>query len=57
MPQFLPYAWAVQFGNDLKALFQDRSKAEQYAANSHGVLIPLYDLRPLDPLPPEKELT
>lgn len=46
--QFLPYAWAVEFGKDLHhALFNERPRAEQYAADSHWVLVPLYDLREL----------
>lgn len=57
MAQFLPYAWAVEFGKGLHALFTERPRAEQYAVDSHGIVVPLYDLRPLDPLPPEKDLT
>lgn len=46
--QFLPYAWAVEFGKDLRALFTERTRAEQYAADSHGAIVPLYDMRALD---------
>lgn len=44
----LPYAWAVEFRNDLRALLLERARAEQYAVSSHGILVPLYDLRELD---------
>lgn len=49
MAQFLPFAWCGIFRNDLHALFNERSSAEKYAADSHGVLVPLYDLRALEP--------
>jgi hypothetical protein len=49
MKQFLPYAWAVETANDFKALILDRTRATQYAADSHGILVPLYDLRELEP--------
>lgn len=49
MAQFLPYAWAVEFKDEFKALILDRARAIQYAADSHGVLVPLYDLRELEP--------
>ncbi len=49
MAQFLPFAWAVIFRDDLHALFNERSSAEKYAAAAHGILVPLYDLRELEP--------
>lgn len=53
---FLPYAWAVEFRDDFKALILERVRAVQYAADSHGILVPLYDLRSLEPpnTPPPK---
>ena len=54
MAQFLPVAWMVIFAKDLHALFNERPAAELYAVRSHGLLVPLYDLRSLDPpKPPE----
>jgi hypothetical protein len=38
----MPYAWAVEFGKGLVALFIDRAKAERYAAVSHGLIVPLF---------------
>ena len=38
-----PYAWAVEYGQGLRALFLDHARAEQFAANTHGVLKPLYE--------------
>lgn len=35
---FMPYGWAVEFGKDLKAWFDDHTKALNFAAKSHGVL-------------------
>ena len=36
-----PWAWGVQTPDGYRAAFVDRAKAEQYAANTHGVLVPL----------------
>jgi hypothetical protein len=38
-----PVAWRVDFGKGLRALFLDYAKAAQFAVNSHGVLVPLYE--------------
>ena len=35
------YAWAVEYGKGLVALFLDRSRAEHAAVMLHGVLVPL----------------
>lgn len=52
--QILPYAWAVEgFKDGFCALILDRARAIQYAADSHGILVPLYDLRSLEPPKPE----
>jgi hypothetical protein len=39
-----PIAWMVTYGErlQLKALFVEQARAEQFAATHHGVIIPLY---------------
>jgi hypothetical protein len=36
-------AWRVDFGKGLRALFLDYARAAQFAASTHGVLVPLYE--------------
>ena len=40
---FRAYAWAVEFGNDCRALILEEPRALQYAASSHGIIKPLYE--------------
>ena len=40
-----PYAWAVEFGKGQRAVLLDHARAEEYAARSHGVIVPLFDQR------------
>ena len=40
---FRAYAWAVEFGNDCRALILEEPRAIQYAASSHGIIKPLYE--------------
>lgn len=36
-----PWAWAVVTSDGFVAVFIDRASAERYAANTHGVVVPL----------------
>lgn len=41
MTERVPYAWAVEYGKGLVALFLDRARAEHAAIQLHGVLVAL----------------
>lgn len=41
MTERRPYAWAVEYGKGLVALFLDRARAEHAAVTLHGVLVAL----------------
>jgi hypothetical protein len=41
-----PYAYAVEYGKGLRALFMDYARAAKFAVQSHGVIKPLYERPP-----------
>lgn len=53
MKAFKPYAWAVEFGKDLRTLILEEPRALKYAADSHGIVKQLYELVEI-PEPPKE---
>jgi hypothetical protein len=43
-----PFAWAVEAPDGWVSLYRDQTRALEFAARCHGLLIPLFDLRNTD---------